>query len=80
MKRLDEDEEKYNNKKNGYFFSVENKNSIRKNIYNISRNNKDYTNNLSYDEKNIKDNFDNINDILLPKIAYITHSLSYEKF
>ena len=84
IKRLNDDEEKYKNKKNGYFFDFENndknidKDLIKKRL-NLSRNEngKNYSNNFSYDEfanKSCKKEF------LLPKVAFIKHGMSFDEF
>ena len=86
MKRLDDDKEKYNNKKNGYFFVTDgtyknkNKDLVTKRMI-LSRNEKEnnYTNNYSYDEfmnKNSKE----INEILLPKVAFTKQGMSFDEF
>ena len=86
MKRLDDDKEKYNNKKNGYFFVTDDtdknkdKDLIEKRMI-LSRNEDEnnYTNNYSYDEfmnKNSKE----INEILLPKVDFTKHGMSFDKF
>jgi len=90
MKRLNDDKEKYNNKKNGYFFVTDdadkNKNKHKHKDLDtktmpLSRNENEnnYTNNYSYDEftnKNTKE----INEILLPKVAFIKHGMSFDEF
>jgi len=84
IKRLNDDEEKYKNKKNGYFFYFEDndknidKDLIKKRLH-LSRNEngKNYSNNFSYDEfanKSSKKEF------LLPKVAFIKHGMSFDEF
>ena len=85
IKRIEKDEEKYNNTKNGYYFSVENKNIIYRPIFNISRNTLNNSDNFTYDDKlknklkNDKDN-KNRNGIRLPKIDFIMEGLSFDQF
>ena len=84
MKRLNDDEEKYNNKENGYFFDIEDnyksvdKDLIKKRIH-ISRNEngKNYSNNFSYDESMNKNSK---NELFLPKVAFIKHGMSFDEF
>ena len=83
MKRLNDDEEKYNDKKNGYFFDFEenrdiDKDLIKKRIH-LTRNDngKNYSNNFSYDESMNKNNE---NKLFLPKVAFIKHGMSFDEF
>ena len=86
MKRLNDDREKYNDKKNGYFFITDDagknkdKDLIKKTMT-ISRNENEnnYTNNYSYEEfmnKNSKE----INEILLPKVNFTKNGMSFDEF
>ena len=84
MKRLSDDEEKYNDKRNGYFFDIENndrnidKDLIKKRLHlstNESGNN--YSNNLSYDESMNKYSK---NELFLPRVTFMKHGMSFDEF
>ena len=87
MKRIKISQEKYNNNENGYYFSVENKDIIKKPIVEFSKKVKKYSENDSDEEEktnnisnnNLKNN-KKINEILLPKINFIMNGLSFDKF
>ena len=73
MKRIKQDEEKYNNSKNGYYFSVDNKDIIKRPLFSLSRNGNNYSDNHSYDEKTNLSKLQTekeklINEIFLPRI------------
>ena len=79
MKRIKDDEEKYNKNENGYYFCVENKELIKKPIYSLSRNKKNrFIDNDSYDDEKEEEKIKLSNlqikkkkmlrEILLPKI------------
>ena len=85
MKRLNDDKEKYNNKKNGYFFVTDDTDKNKDKELDIKRmtlsrneNENNYTNNYSYDEfmnKNTKE----INEILLPKVDFTKNGMTFEE-
>jgi hypothetical protein len=84
MKRLDDDEEKYNDRKNGYFFDIEDhdknidKNLIKKRLHLLrNKDRKNYSNNYSYDESVNKNNK---KEFLLPKVAFFKHGMSFDEF
>ena len=88
LKRIEIDEEKYNKNENGYYFSVDNKDIIKKPIINLSKKIINHSDDESdEDEKtNNKSNNDikkenkKINERLLPKINFIMSGLSFDKF
>ena len=88
LKRIEIDEEKYNKNENGYYFSVDNKDIIKKPIIDLSKKiiNR-YDDESDEDEKTYNKSNNDIkkenkkkNEILVPKINFIMNGLSFDKF